>query len=163
ALLASRGVTVEHWRGLDAARFPAVDAPGPMLPEDEVPVEEHDLRDFLHVFEAQHAALLALAGGISLEEMERKPDENTWSPRPAVGAHAPVAAALPRAARGLAEGPVQHGAGDAPDGRAALHGHGARRHDRHAHDPGDPVERASRDAPHPRARVGALRAPEGDR
>ncbi len=83
-LLHSRGVTVEHWRGLDASKFAVADAASPMLPEDQAPVEEHDLRDFLHVFEAQHAALIALAGSLSAAEMERKPDDATWSPRQAL-------------------------------------------------------------------------------
>jgi predicted RNase H-like HicB family nuclease len=84
-LLATRGVSVEHWRGLDPDRFPIAEpATPPLLPEDQVPLEEHDLRDFLHVFEAQQAALIALAGKLSADELERAPDAETWSVRQAL-------------------------------------------------------------------------------
>jgi predicted RNase H-like HicB family nuclease len=83
-LLDARGVSVEHWKGLDADRFPVAESDGPLFPEDQLPLEEHDLRDFLHVFEAQHAALIALAGSISAEELERAPDADTWSVRAAL-------------------------------------------------------------------------------
>ena len=80
-LLAARGVAVEHWKGLDPDRFPIGQAEGPLLPEDELPIEEHDLRDFLHLFEAQQAALIALVGQLSADEIDRKPDPDTWSVR----------------------------------------------------------------------------------
>jgi len=84
-LLESRGVSIEHWKGLDADRFPiSQPATPPLLPEDQLPLEEHDLRDFLHVFEAQQAALVALAGKLTHEELDRKPDEETWSVREAL-------------------------------------------------------------------------------
>lgn len=84
-LLAARGVSVEHWKGLDPDRF-AIAAPTapPLLPEDQLPLVEHDLRDFLHVFEVQQAALVALASQLTPEELERKPDEQTWSVREAL-------------------------------------------------------------------------------
>ena len=83
-LLDARGVSVEHWKGLDPDRFPVAEASGPLFPEDQLPIEEHDLRDFLHVFEAQHAALIALAGEVSADELERAPDADTWSVRQAL-------------------------------------------------------------------------------
>jgi predicted RNase H-like HicB family nuclease len=83
-LLDARGVSVEHWKGLDPDRFPTAEASGPLFPEDQMPLEEHDLRDFLHVFEAQHAALIALAGTLSADELERAPDAETWSARAAL-------------------------------------------------------------------------------
>lgn len=83
-LLDARGISVEHWKGLDPDRFPVAEAPGPLFPEDQLPIEEHDLRDFLHVFEAQHAALIALAGEVSADELERAPDADTWSVRQAL-------------------------------------------------------------------------------
>ena len=83
-LLDARGVSVEHWKGLDPDRFPVAEAAGPLFPEDQLPIEEHDLRDFLHVFEAQHAALIALAGEVSADELERAPDADTWSVRQAL-------------------------------------------------------------------------------
>lgn len=84
ALLDARGVSVEHWKGLDSERFPVAESASPLFPEDQVPLEEHDLRDFLHVFEAQQAALIALAGSLSAEELEREPDAGTWSVRQAL-------------------------------------------------------------------------------
>ena len=83
-LLNARGVSVEHWRGLDPDRFPVAESPGPLFLEDQLPIEEHDLRDFLRVFEAQHAALIALAGEVSADELERAPDADTWSVRQAL-------------------------------------------------------------------------------
>jgi predicted RNase H-like HicB family nuclease len=83
-LLDARGVTVEHWKGLDADKFPIAESDSPLFPEDKEPLEEHDLRDFLHVFEVQQAALIALAGRLTPDELERKPDEQTWSVREAL-------------------------------------------------------------------------------
>jgi predicted RNase H-like HicB family nuclease len=83
-LLDARGVTVEHWKGLDADTFPIAESDSPLFPEDKEPLEEHDLRDFLHVFEVQQAALVALAGRLTPDELERKPDEPTWSVREAL-------------------------------------------------------------------------------
>ena len=83
-LLDARGVSIEHWKDLDPDTFPVAEAAGPLFPEDQLPLEEHDLRDFLHVFEAQHAALIALAGEVSADELERAPDPDAWSVRQAL-------------------------------------------------------------------------------
>ena len=83
-LLDARGVSVEHWKGLDPDAFAVAESDGPLFPEDQRPIEEHDLRDFLHVFEAQHAALIALASTLSAEELERSPEPDTWSVREAL-------------------------------------------------------------------------------
>ena len=83
-LLDARGVSVEHWKDLDPDAFPVAESDGPLFPEDQRPIEEHDLRDFLHVFEAQHAALIALASTLSAEELERSPEPDTWSVREAL-------------------------------------------------------------------------------
>jgi len=86
ALLESRGAAIEHWKGLDPQRFPVADVPaaGPFFPEDQVELQEHELRDFLHVFEAQQAALIALISGLPQAELERNPDAQTWSVREAL-------------------------------------------------------------------------------
>ena len=85
ALLEARGVSVEHWRGLEPDTFVVRDAPANgLLPEDEKPLEEHELRDFLHLFETQRAALMALVQGIAQAELERKPDDEMWSVRQAL-------------------------------------------------------------------------------
>jgi predicted RNase H-like HicB family nuclease len=86
ALLSARGVSVEHWKGLDPDRFPVAPNPptSPLFPEDQVPLEEHDIRDFLHLFEVQQAALIALASQLPADELERQPDDKTWSVREAL-------------------------------------------------------------------------------
>ena len=81
-LLDARGVNVDHWRALDAATFTVSDAPTTgLLPEDEKPLEEHEIRDFQHIFEAQRAALMTLLQGLDQADIERKPDADTWSVR----------------------------------------------------------------------------------
>jgi predicted RNase H-like HicB family nuclease len=81
-LLDARGVSIDHWRGLDPDRFAVADFPeSGLLPGEERGLEEHEIRDFLHVFEAQRAALLALMKDLDAEELQRKPDEGTWSVR----------------------------------------------------------------------------------
>jgi len=81
-LLEAQGVSTDHWKGISPEALAVVDAPaGGLLDEDTGPVEEHELRDFLHVFEAQHAALMALVRGIAAAELQRAPDGDTWSVR----------------------------------------------------------------------------------
>jgi predicted RNase H-like HicB family nuclease len=84
-LLDTRGVSIEHWKDLDPATFEVRDLPTDrVLPEDIGPLEEHELRDFLHQFEASRAALISLVRDISAEEIERKPSETMWSVREAL-------------------------------------------------------------------------------
>lgn len=85
ALLARHGVSSEHWRGLDPATFEVRDYTADEgFAEDFRPLEEHELRDFLHQMEGSRAALLALVRGLSSEEAERKPTPDTWSVREAL-------------------------------------------------------------------------------
>jgi predicted RNase H-like HicB family nuclease len=84
-LLDTRGVSIEHWKDLDPATFEVRDLPTDrVVPEDIGPLEEHELRDFLHQFEASRAALISLVRDISAEEIERKPSETMWSVREAL-------------------------------------------------------------------------------
>jgi uncharacterized damage-inducible protein DinB len=84
-LLDARGVSVEHWQGLDPEKFAVKDMPAErIVPEDVGAMEEHELRDFLHQFEASRSALLALVRGMSPDEVERKPTETMWSVREAL-------------------------------------------------------------------------------
>jgi predicted RNase H-like HicB family nuclease len=84
-LLDTRGVSIEHWKDLDPATFGVRDLPADrVVPEDIGPLEEHELRDFLHQFEASRAALISLVRDISAEEIERKPSETMWSVREAL-------------------------------------------------------------------------------
>ena len=85
ALLDARGVSIEHWRDLDAETFEVRDTPTDhIVPEDVGLMEEHELRDFLHQFEASRSALLSLVREMSAEELERKPTETMWSVREAL-------------------------------------------------------------------------------
>ena len=84
-LLSARGVSVDHWKDLDPATFEARDLPADrVVPEDVGPMEEHELRDFLHQFEASRAALMSVVRDITLEDIERKPTESMWSVREAL-------------------------------------------------------------------------------
>jgi len=81
-LMRARGVSTEHWDALDPDAFAVKDPPEDRLvPEDTVPLEEHEIRDFLHQIEGSRSALLALVRGLSADELERKPTEDMWSVR----------------------------------------------------------------------------------
>ncbi len=84
-LLDARGMSIDHWRGLDADTFPVEDFPETgLLPGEEQGLEEHEIRDFLHLFEAQRAELIALVQRLGADELHRKPDPETWSVREAL-------------------------------------------------------------------------------
>src|ERR1700694_4192546 len=84
-LLDARGVSIEHWKDLDPNTFEVRDLPADrVVPEDVGRMEEHELRDFLHQFEASRAALLSLVRQISADDLERKPTETMWSVREAL-------------------------------------------------------------------------------
>ncbi|MFN2520181.1 MAG: DinB family protein [Candidatus Limnocylindria bacterium] len=81
-LLGSRGVSTDHWRDLDPRTFEVKDADVPFtFPEDFQAMQEHELRDFLHRFEASRAALLALVRGLSSDEIELRVTPDAWSIR----------------------------------------------------------------------------------
>ncbi len=81
-LLDARGVSIEHWKGFDPETFAVRDMPETgLVPEDERPLEEHEIRDFLHLYETQRAALLALVERMPQSELERRPDPSSWSVR----------------------------------------------------------------------------------
>lgn len=84
-LLEARGVSLEHWKGIDPATLPVEDAPlSGLFPGEDQPLEEHEVRDFLHQFEASRAALISLVRGLSSDELEEKPTEAMWSVREAL-------------------------------------------------------------------------------
>ena len=84
-LLEARGVSAEHWKDIDPDTLPVEDTPASgLLPGEEVPLEEHEVRDFLHQFEASRAALISLVRGLSTDEIEKKPTEAMWSVREAL-------------------------------------------------------------------------------
>jgi predicted RNase H-like HicB family nuclease len=84
-LLEARGVSVEHWADIDPATLAVEDAPATgLFPGEDVPLEEHELRDFLHQFEASRAALISLVKGLGSDQLEQKPTETMWSVREAL-------------------------------------------------------------------------------
>jgi len=84
-LMRARGVSTEHWADLDPATFVVKDPPEDrLIAEDTRPLEEHEIRDFLHQMEGSRSALLALVRGLSSDELERKPTEDMWSVREAL-------------------------------------------------------------------------------
>ena len=84
-LLEARGVSAEHWKDIDPDTLPVEDTPASgLFPGEEVPLEEHEVRDFLHQFEASRAALISLVRGLSADEIEKKPTEAMWSVREAL-------------------------------------------------------------------------------
>lgn len=81
-LLEARGVSVGHWKDIDPATLPVEDAPASgLFPGEDAPLQEHEVRDFLHQFEASRAALISLVKGLGSDELEQKPTESTWSVR----------------------------------------------------------------------------------
>ncbi len=84
ALLEKYGVSTEHWKGLDPESFAVKVAPKGEFDEDFRPLEEHEIRDFLHQMEGSRSALLALVRGLSPDEIERQPTSSMWSVRQAL-------------------------------------------------------------------------------
>lgn len=81
-LLEARGVSIEHWKDIDPETLPVEDAPvGGLFPGEDEPLQEHEVRDFLHQFEASRAALISLVRGLSADDLERKPTATSWSVR----------------------------------------------------------------------------------
>ncbi|HET8567433.1 MAG TPA: type II toxin-antitoxin system HicB family antitoxin [Candidatus Limnocylindria bacterium] len=84
-MLELRGVSTEHWKALDPDTFGVREpAAAQTYDEDFRPLEEHELRDFLHQLEAVRSATLGLVRGLSSDELERRPTESTWSVREAL-------------------------------------------------------------------------------
>jgi len=84
-LLQSHGLSLEHVKDIDPDRLPVEDLPvSGLVPDEDKPLEEHEIRDFLHQFEASQAALVALVEGLSPDALEKKPTEQMWSVREAL-------------------------------------------------------------------------------
>lgn len=83
-LLDARGVSIEHWKDLDPDTFAVADYPAAGLAEDERALDEHEVRDFLHHYEASRAALIGLVGGLSPDQLDQRPTETAWSVRQAL-------------------------------------------------------------------------------
>jgi predicted RNase H-like HicB family nuclease len=82
ALLEAHGVAIDHWKDIDPDTLPVGELESPPLaPGEDQPFEEHEIRDFLHQYEASRAAVMSLVTKLSVERMEEKPNEETWSVR----------------------------------------------------------------------------------
>ena len=78
-------MSLEHWKNIDPDMLTVEDMPpSGLLPDEDVPLEEHEVRDFLHQFEASRAALISLVKGLSADQLEKKPTEAMWSVREAL-------------------------------------------------------------------------------
>lgn len=85
ALLEKYGVANEHWKGLDPSKFEVKDTNvEEWFPEDFAPMNEHEIRDFLHQMEASRGALLGLIRELSPDDVEKKPTPEGWSIRQAL-------------------------------------------------------------------------------
>lgn len=85
ALLEKYGVSSEHWKQLDPARFDVKEMNvEDWFEEDFRPLDEHEIRDFLHQMEGSRSALLALIRELSPDDVERKPTPEMWSIRQAL-------------------------------------------------------------------------------
>ena len=85
ALLGAHGVAIDHWKDIDPDTLSVDESwTPPLVPGEDRPFEEHELRDFLHQYEASRAAVIALVRRISPEDLEKKPDDATWSVRQAL-------------------------------------------------------------------------------
>lgn len=84
-LLEARGVSIEHWKDIDPEKLSVEETiSSGIFPGEDVPLEEHEVRDFLHQFEASRAALISLVKGLSVDQLEKKPTEAMWSVREAL-------------------------------------------------------------------------------
>lgn len=85
ALLEAHGVGIDQWKDIDPDALPLGELENPPLaPGEDEPFDEHEIRDFLHQYEASRAAVMALVKGLSPDQLERAPNETTWSVRQAL-------------------------------------------------------------------------------
>jgi len=85
ALLEAHGVAIDHWKDIDPDKLSVgeLETP-PLVPGEDQPFEEHQVRDFLHQYEASRAAVIALVARLSPDQMEGVPSDGTWSVRQAL-------------------------------------------------------------------------------
>jgi predicted RNase H-like HicB family nuclease len=85
ALLEAHGVAIDHWTDIDPDRLPVAELEDPpLVPGEDQPAEEHEIRDFIHQSEASRAAVMALVKRLSPEKLEKAPNPETWSVRQAL-------------------------------------------------------------------------------
>lgn len=85
ALLEAHGVAIDHWKDIDPGTLPVGELEDPpLVPGEGQPFEEHEVRDFLHQYEASRAAVIALVKKLTPDLLEKAPNDATWSVRQAV-------------------------------------------------------------------------------
>lgn len=85
ALLGAHGVATDHWKDIDPQTLPVGELENaPLAPGEDQPFEEHEIRDFLHQYEASRAAVMALVKRLSPDQLEKAPNDTTWSVRQAL-------------------------------------------------------------------------------
>ena len=85
ALLEAHGVAIDHWKDIDADELPVGELENPpLVPGEDRPFEEHEIRDFIHQYEASRAAVMALVTKLTPDRLEQKPNDDTWSVRQAL-------------------------------------------------------------------------------
>lgn len=81
-LLEAHGVAIDHWKDIDPDTLPVGElANPPLAPGEDRPFEEHEIRDFIHQYEASRAAVMALVRKLTPEQLEKAPNDETWSVR----------------------------------------------------------------------------------
>jgi predicted RNase H-like HicB family nuclease len=81
-LLEAHGVAIGHWKDIDPEKLPVGELEHPpLVPGEDRPFEEHEIRDFIHQYEASRAAVIALVTKLGPERLEKRPDDDTWSVR----------------------------------------------------------------------------------
>jgi predicted RNase H-like HicB family nuclease/uncharacterized damage-inducible protein DinB len=85
ALLEAHGVAIDHWKDIDPDALSVDESwTPPLVPREDEPFEEHEIRDFLHQYQASRAAVIALVKRLTPEQLEKAPDDATWSVRQAL-------------------------------------------------------------------------------
>lgn len=85
ALLEAHGVAIDHWKDIDPETLPVGElATPPLVPGEDQPFEEHEIRDFIHQYEASRATVMSLVTKLTPDRLEEKPDDDTWSVRQAL-------------------------------------------------------------------------------
>ena len=85
ALLETHGVAIDHWKDIDPDVLTVDETwTPPLMPGEDLPFEEHEIRDFLHQYEASRATVMSLVKRLSPEQLEKAPNETTWSVRQAL-------------------------------------------------------------------------------
>ena len=161
-MLAARGVSTDRWKSIDPDALPVRESPADsVFPGEDQPLEEHEIRDFLHQYEASRATVMALLSRLSSEQIETPPDEKTWSVRQALEHMLQTDITLLSRLEKWPADPVQRLSGRAPVGVPTFQRDGAGRLGR-PQGRTEPLHDEKGHATIARARVRALRTHKRD-